>query len=269
MYDRRFNVERRILWEFRDLQFSKKCAMGNSEVKIIDSVSERSSNIEITDYIILYLCARYVRFEKLLKGEHVLLRRINEERSTEVINLTLDIAGTYELFKILLEELGDDLKYNRVVEGYTINEVITPESPGGITLFGNRNKFKLNLTMDWNNFTSGFEYWKFNGEPIKKFCIERIIANRLHVIYSEDSLQYIRAFYDIFILVTNFDIDYSILKLCVNANGKLDESKLLDIDYYSKAYDKLSLDKYNELIKPAFPTVADSVRCIVNQLEQC
>ena len=91
--------------------------MGNSEVKIIDSVSESSCNIEITDYIILYLCARYVRLEKLLKGEHVLLRRINEERSTEVINLTLDVAGTYELFKILLEELGDDLKYNKVVEG--------------------------------------------------------------------------------------------------------------------------------------------------------
>ena len=65
------------------------------------------------------------------------------------------------------------------------------------------------------------------------------------------------------------DIDYSILKLCVNENGKLDESKLLDIECYSKAYDKLSLDKYNELIKPAFSTVADSVRCIVNQLEQC
>ena len=133
MHDRRFNVERWILWEFRDLQFSKKCAMGNSEVKIIDSVSESSSNIEITDYIILYLSARYVRLEKLLKGEHVLLRRTNEKRSTEVINLTLDIAGTYELFKILLEELGDDLKYNKVVEGYTINEVITPDSPGGIT----------------------------------------------------------------------------------------------------------------------------------------
>ena len=123
--------------------------------------------------------------------------------------------------------------------------------------------------MDWNNFTSGFEYWKFNGEPIKKFCIERIIANRLNVIYSEDSLQYTRAFYDVFILVTNFDVDYSILKLCINANGKLDESKLLDIEYYSKAYDKLSLDKYNELVKPAFPTVVNSVRCIVNQLEQC
>ena len=79
-------------------------------------------------------------------------------------------------------------------------------------------------------------------------------------------MQYTKAFYDIFILVTNFDIDFSILKLCINANGKLDESKLLDIECYSKVYDKLSLDKYNELIKPAFPTVVDSVRRIVNQL---
>ena len=94
MHDRRFNVERRILWEFRDLQFSKKCAMGNSEIKIIDAVSESSSNIEITDYIILYLCARYVRLEKLLKGEHVLLRRTNEKRSPEVINLNHHVAGT-------------------------------------------------------------------------------------------------------------------------------------------------------------------------------
>lgn len=246
--------------------------MGNLETKtpvqILDSVSESSSNVEITDYIILYLCARYECIERLFKGDYVLLRRTNEVRSAEVINLDIDVAGTYELVKIVLEELGDNLLNSRVIEGYTVNEVITPDSPGGITLLGNRNKFKLDLTLDWSTFTSSLEYWKFNGEPIKKFCIERIIANRLHIIYSEDSLKHMKAFYDIFILSTNFDINYPILKLCVDKKGRFDKSKLLNAEDYSKAYDKLSLDKYNEVIKPEFSTLMDLVNAISNQLEE-
>lgn len=246
--------------------------MGNLKTKmpvqIIDSISESSSNVEITDYIILYLCARYECVERLFKGDYVLLRRINEVRSAEVLNLDIDVAGTYEILKSVLEELGDNLLNNRVITGYTVNEVITLDSPGGITLFGNRNKFKLDLTLDWSTFTSGLEYWKFNGEPIKKFCIERIIADRLHIIYSEDSLKYTKAFYDIFILSTNFDIDYSILKLFVNKNGRLDKSKLLNIEDYSKAYNKLSLDKYNELVKPEFSNLMALVNSISNQLDE-
>lgn len=252
-----------------------KCMGGESEEtkterEDISSIGPDSTDIEILDYIIVFVCSRIKSVTSYAaKGGYVLMKIIPDlARYSHDIDLSISSGEQYELVKEVLHELGDILKSKDVISGYEIKETISPTSSGGIKLMREGNKKDLGIDIGWHDLSYGIKSWNILNEDFERFTVERMLADKLSAIYSRKRFRRTKDLYDVHIITSSCTVDADKVREYLERRGiDWDASPFKDvvIKEYARGYDKLDITSCNgKLIdKPDFSVCMKSLARLV------
>lgn len=241
-----------------DNNSTKGSLFDNESLENEKGINKNSTDIEILDYMIVFICERLKSVKKVFKGGYVLMKVMPElARYSHDIDFSIDNDKQYELVKGVLSELGETLIKKEIILSYTIKENITPTSSGGIKC--DRGQFKENIGIDigYHNLSYGIKEWNIFGFNESSFVYERILSDKLSVVYSPKRFRRAKDLYDVYIISTSCDVDTKEISKMLVKRGidwtktPFNETVMVE---YRKAYDKLKVVNQlgTEINKPDF-----------------
>lgn len=225
----------------------------------IERLSRDSSDIEILDYIIVFLCSRLKSVRMAYKGGYVLMKIIpGKARYSHDIDFSIDNEEQYEIVKEVLFELGNSLVEQNIIDSFDVKDTITPTSSGGIKLHrADEKKVDLGIDIGWHDISFGIQSWSILGNDVERFTVERMLSDKLSAIYSKKRFRRAKDLYDVFIITNSCNINPDTLKEFIKRRGiDWDASPFRDnvLVEYSKAYAKLAIKSHigASIEKPSF-----------------
>ena len=236
------------------------------------SINSNSTDIEILDYIMLFICARARRYKNYYKGGYTLMKLMPDyARYSHDIDFSISTEEEYKELIPVLTELGEDLLRKGIIIKYEVKPTIHPTISGGIELYRDNIK-KLGIDIGWHDTSYGMVDWEILGFTEKRFSVERMLSDKISAIYSRKRFRRSKDLYDVLILYNNFDINYTLLADCIDKRGTIDwannpfrEEVLVE---YAKAYDKLVIGNPLVIEKPSFRDCIHILSFIVNKLKE-
>lgn len=238
-----------------------------------------STDMEILDYLVVQLCKCMDTSSIIFRGGYVLNKIIDKDtpRATVDVDISIEEAGYYESIKSILRHTGEMLVDDKVIDYYRIKDLTSVECSGGIDLYFANERHKLGADIGLRNPDSGTVNMKINGYEIRRFSIERMLADKLSAIYSNVRFRRTKDLYDFYIITNCFDVDLPVMNEYVENDVGIDWSNTpLDENIcsaYERAYSKLVVrDPYaNNWIatKPSFNVVIERVSIFVCNIKSC
>ena len=235
------------------------------------NINENSEDIEILDFMVVFLCERLRPIKKAFKGGYVLMKLLPEQaRYSHDIDFSISSEEQYDNVKLVLDDLGKVLVANKVISNYTIKDEIAPTKSGGIIC--NRDNLKSNIGIDigLHDISYGIGEWKILGFTENVFLIERMLADKLSAIYSPKRFRRAKDLYDVYILKQSTpNINYKVLLEFINKRGITWEKTPFQekaIVEYKRAYDKLKIENISTHVivdKPSFEECIYTLQKIV------
>lgn len=229
----------------------------SNDYSINYNINENSEDIEILDYIMVFICERVSSVQRAYKGGYVLMKMYpNTARYSHDIDFSISDKDQYELVKLVLDELGNDLINKGVISNYDIKDEIAPTKSGGIKLY-RTDKMQLGIDIGLHDLSYGLSRWSFNGFSLSKFEIERMLSDKISAIFSKKRFRRAKDLYDFFIIYNSCNVDINKLAEFISIRGidwNATPFREEVIREYSKAYDKLILKNIygKEMVKPEF-----------------
>lgn len=229
------------------------------EVSLPD-IDDNSSDMEVLDYIMIFVCTRLKSVKSVFKGGYVLMKIMPDmARYSHDIDFSISEKEQYELVKQVLDELGSSLVSLKVIDSYEIKDTIEHNKSGGIKLHRSGfDKQDLGIDIGLHDLSFGIQEWNILGIDVEKFTVERMLSDKISAIFSKKRFRRTKDLYDFYILTSS----------CKNINiDKLREFlELREINWdttpfdpivlreYGKAYDKLNIKNHTGkiLYKPEF-----------------
>lgn len=237
------------------------------------TITSDSEDIEILDYIIVFLCSRIKSINVAFKGGYVLMKTLpGKARYSHDIDFSISSGEQYEIVKEVLNQLGNDLVCKNIISRFEIKDTITPTSSGGIKLIRDyQSKSDLGIDIGWHDLSYGVQSWSIFGNNLNKFTVERMLADKLSAIYSRKRFRRAKDLYDVYIITNSCNVNTdSLLEYVSKREVDWNASPFQDtvIEEYSKAYDKLMIKNCaGELIdKPTFGECMMSLSSLVKSL---
>ena len=224
-------------------------------IKTIDS---NSTDIEILDYIMVFISERLTSVRSVFKGGYVLMRVLPEKaRYSHDIDFSISDEKQYELVKNVLHELGEDLLSKNIIINYTVKDTIAPTKSGGIKLNRGIDKSDLGIDIGLHDLSYGISRWNIGIVDTERFTVERMLSDKLSVIYSRKRFRRAKDLYDFYILVNSTDINVELLADYLSKRGiSWTDTPFNEvvIREYRKAYDKLDIKNHLNILigKPEF-----------------
>ena len=231
------------------------------------TLNKSSTRPEILDFIMLFLCRRIDLKWNAFKGGFVLTKLLPDEaRMTEDIDFSVSEAGQYYSIIPILNELGEVLKANGVIETYEVKGMIGERSTGGIHMRTSKDSKDIKIDIGWHDLSWGVQKWNYEGFDCNRFEVERMLTDKISAVYSRKRFRRPKDIYDIYILLRNFDIDMNKLRGYVEKRGTIEwDSDPFREDVYrelGKAYNSLNIVSISgeHIFKPDFDKVMNMFR---------
>lgn len=246
----------------------------NTTNDIIPVISGNSTTQEVLDYIFLSLCARVSVASLQLHGGYLMNKLLpNTSRATTDLDISICEKEQYNHIISTLKEIAEQMQSEGIISNYRYKETVSTECTGGVDLYRVNGKSKVGLDI-------GIRQEKFltvyNINPIGDvlgFSIERMLCDKLRAVYSKTRLRRVKDLYDIYIIVTSFDIDMHKVKDVLHVEGTLDMEecpmKQVILEEYEVAYSKLRVEAlYGTPTrrKPEFQECINVLRCVVDSI---
>lgn len=174
------------------------------------------------DYIFTVL-VRYLGVYSVFKGGYILNKRIPRARATTDIDFSIsnktDAGHVYQVLK----EIGEVFVTKGAAEDYTVQENISETSSGRlkITL---QDGTQVGVDVGLHDLSYGVQEYQDAEMKYKVFSVERSLADKISVFMSYKRFRRIKDLYDIYVFSKHCDIDYELLRQCV-------EKRCSDIDW--------------------------------------
>lgn len=217
---------------------------------------EYDPRVNLADWMMLRL-VRAVQADAIAVKGGYLLSKLLENPSSIQDN---------SMYDLLLEELRNAAEELR---GIGIVDEVSVKTPGGTRglqvdfYLGGRNVFGIDVSL--HDITYGVARYGFLPDPVLGFSIERILADKVKVILSKQRFRRAKDLYDVYAILSQFDVSLENLQVCLDARDVTDdlwqnipfgESILLA---YEQAWDKLILHRVGggEIDKPSLRRVLE------------
>lgn len=236
-------------------------------------INKDSSDNEILDYIMIFLCSRFTRNRNFYKGGYTRMKLIPDySRYSHDIDFSISKEDEYEDIKCVFKELGQDLLSKGIIIDYKIKDDISPTKSGGVDFYRDCNHKKLGIDVGCHDVSFGITDWEILGFTESRFTAERMLSDKLSAIFSRKRFRRPKDLYDVYIIRDNFDIDYNLLADCIDKRDSMDwEShpfKEEILIQYAKAYDSLTIGNPAVVVKPSFRDCLSTLSYIVGQLKR-
>lgn len=237
-------------------------------------LDSNSTDIEILDWIIVFLCSRLKSVNLAYKGGYVLMKVFPDTaRLSHDIDFSLGEGEIYESIVIpALKDMGELLIQNKCIDSYTIKDSITPTSSGGIKLHRvTKDKVDLGVDIGWHELSYGVQAWDILGVSTTRFSVERMLSDKLLAIFSRKRFRRTKDLYDVHLLVNSCSINIDALREFLDNRGiNWELSPFRDdvIEEYGNAYKKLDVKNYTgaSIKKPDFSICMESLAELVRKV---
>lgn len=240
----------------------------------IDDVNQDTTDIDILDYIAVFVCSRIesvTNFE--LKGGYVLMKIIpGKARYSHDVDFSISSDEQYEIVKEVLNQLGTDLQSKGVIDSYEVKDTISPTSSGGMKLIRNdSNKKNLGIDIGWHDLSYGIQAWNIFDGDYNRFTVERMLSDKICAIYSRNRFRRAKDLYDVYIITSSCDVNTDTLRRFLDKRGiDWNSSPFKDavIAEYAESYNKLNISTCNSKVvdKPEFGVCMRKLRWLVNNI---
>lgn len=237
--------------DYSQLDFIKKMRGDNvstpSTKQEVKELTADSTDEEILDYIIVFVCQRLKSVKSAFKGGYTLMKILPEvARLSHDIDFSISDVEQYELVKSVLHELGTALIGMNIISSYEVKEIITETSSGGIKLQRD-DKVNLGIDIGLHNLSYGIQSWDIFGQEVERFMVERMLADKISAIFSRKRFRRSKDLYDLYILTASCDVNIDILRECLNERSidwnATPFDPIVQVEY-AKAYNKLSIKNH-------------------------
>lgn len=233
----------------------------NNESRLPEFKGDGSDSNAMLDYMVLVF-SRCFQGELAFKGGY-LLNKILQDRSrlTHDIDFSIAKKSSYEQVKEILNQIASVFLKIDIIDDFRIKDDITPTSSGGIDLYKDGVKI-LGVDVGLHDISYGITTYDFNFITESGFTLERMLADKIIAILSRKRFRRTKDLFDFYVLMTTFDVSYSVLTECIAARGNADWENIPFSEevlrQYEIAWDKLILTSSitkAQLFKPGFQEV--------------
>lgn len=226
-------------------------------------VTKDSSNLEVLDFIVLYVCT-HIQQHFALKGGYALSKLLEFPRATKDVDFSIEIQEDYDKFKTVLVDIGEILIDKGFITSYDVKDTISTTMSGGI-------KYKrdgvevLGVDIGLHQLRSGVGKVDIGFAETNMFKPERMLADKISAILSRKRFRRVKDIYDVYCITNTFDLDYKLLKELTDLRMEGQEGNWENIPFnemvlvqYAHAWDKLKLVEMitdEPMKKPAFDEV--------------
>ena len=253
----------------QDMSYFENIASLSEEVNGDEGVVQKfeitkdSSDVEVLDFIVLYICT-HIQQHFALKGGYALSKLLEFPRATKDVDFSIEIQEDYDKFKNVLVDIGEILIDKGFITSYEVKDTISATMSGGI-------KYKrdgvevLGVDIGLHQLRSGVGKVDIGFAETNMFKPERMLADKISAILSYKRFRRVKDVYDVYCITNTFYLDYKLLKELTDLRMEGQEDNWNNIPFndevivqYEHAWNKLNLVEMitdEPMRKPAFDEV--------------
>ena len=230
--------------------------------KCLDSIFELLINSDIVNSLVF-------------KGGYILKSKTKESRATSDIDLSLDSYNSFLNILSTLKLISENLISKGYIDKYIIQDNLQLGKSARIRFIHNQATL-CHIDISIHDISYGTTSLIINDNSISVFSLERMMADKLSVLFSDTRYRRAKDLYDVYQILSTCNLNGDTLRYCIQArnidfsNSPFTEANLKKLEH---AYNKLNIKEYNTLnilTKPLFTDILEKLgRFLTYDINTC
>lgn len=234
-----------------DIHDKRACAIAAWNIMHPDEkIQDALSSEEILDMLVVKLYDA-LGTQLLFKGGYVLMKLFPDTaRLSHDIDLSINDVSLYNDIIKILEQFANDLVAKGIASKFEIKDTIKPDMSGGIKIYKPSGELLVGADIGLHDTSYGYRTEILLDRKLLVFRFERMLSDKLSATLSRKRFRRPKDLYDIQLLLSNTDIDLTLVRDYMSKRVTEDDWKNYPftetiIREYRKAYNSLVLVNHN------------------------